>query len=217
MGSIGEETDIPRIVGSSGREGGTRNMGFGRGMNLDIAARPPVQPESVPDAVAKSIKDFYGADGERAIRIYRASASSYPPHGDIETQFTTDVSDRCNAELIALKHSARAATWKYEFTHGYEPIGAVHIWELQYVFGTLINPATQPADRRLSDQVQEYWVNFARSGDPNGPSLPAWPKVDARESYLDFTSDGPVAKQGLRSAACMLYQQRLGVNFPNSR
>ena len=111
MGSIGEETDIPRIVGSSGREGGTRNMGFGRGMNLDIAARPPVQPESVPDAVAKSIKDFYGADGERAIRIYRASASSYPPHGDIETQFTTDVSDRCNAEIIAVKHSSRAATW----------------------------------------------------------------------------------------------------------
>ena len=217
LGIVGEEQAIPLIVGSNGREGGTKNMGLGKGMNLDVAARPPAQPGSIPDAVAKSIKDFYGTEGERAIGIYRASASSYPPHGDIETQFTTDVSDRCNAGIVAAKHSARAATWQYEFTHGYEPIGAVHIWELQYVFGTLVVPATQPADRRLSDQIQQYWVNFAKTGDPNGSSLPAWPKVDARESYLDFTSDGAVPKTGLRSAPCKLYMQRVGFDWPSAR
>jgi carboxylesterase type B len=28
--------------------------------------------------------------------------------------------------------------------------------------------ATQPVDRKSSDQVQEYWTNFVKTGNPNG-------------------------------------------------
>lgn len=30
-------------------------------------------------------------------------------------------------------------------------------------------------DRRLARIASSYWINFARGGDPNGPSLPDWP------------------------------------------
>ena len=35
-----------------------------------------------------------------------------------------------------------------------------------------------PEDLAVSRMAQSYWVNFAKTGDPNGPGLPAWPAYD---------------------------------------
>jgi para-nitrobenzyl esterase len=59
-----------------------------------------------------------------------------------------------------------------------EDVGARHAGEIEYVFGTLDtvkNVTWTPADRALSDIIGKYWTNFARTGNPNGESLPAWP------------------------------------------
>merc|ERR1711959_291838 len=52
-------------------------------------------------------------------------------------------------------------------------LGAFHTSEIPYVynnpsFGIISNPD-------LADTMQAYWVQFARSGDPNEESLPLWP------------------------------------------
>lgn len=50
-------------------------------------------------------------------------------------------------------------------------------------------------DRTVAAEISTYWANFARSGDPNGTSLPPWPafeNTNARVQYLGdpITTDG---------------------------
>jgi len=65
-------------------------------------------------------------------------------------------------------------------------------------------------DRKLSDQVQIYWTNFAKTGNPNGGWLPEWPKLDRNaKGYLEFAADGPVAKKGLRVPFCSFFVEKV--------
>jgi para-nitrobenzyl esterase len=72
--------------------------------------------------------------------------------------------------------------------------GAPHGGEIGYVFGTLSTGrggAPTPEDLSVSRLAQGYWVNFARTGDPNGPGKPTWPRHVADDGQIfEFRPDG---------------------------
>ncbi|GAB3585236.1 carboxylesterase/lipase family protein [Hymenobacter daeguensis] len=59
--------------------------------------------------------------------------------------------------------------------------GAVHSAEIEYALGNLATNkvyAWTPADYQLSKTMQAYFVNFIKTGNPNGTGLPAWPTIN---------------------------------------
>ena len=78
----------------------------------------------------------------------------------------------------------------------YEGWGAIHFAELWYVFEHLDQTPWhwRTADRKVADEMSSYWVNFARSGNPNGQGMPVWPafNIDSKVMYLGdpMTIDG---------------------------
>jgi para-nitrobenzyl esterase len=186
-------------------------------------AREFTQPGS-PDDLRRAIEKTYGAHASEALKLYGLSGESpnpsYPPYGDASSQFATDTAFRCSTAKIANSHSALAPTYEYEYSHalpGREAQGATHSAELGYLFGTFAMGKPGPLDLKISADVQLYWTNFAKSGDPNCTSLPAWPKHDSvSQAYLEFTDNGPVVKEKLRSEVCRLYDEAIGEQADDS-
>jgi len=78
--------------------------------------------------------------------------------------------------------------------------GASHFAELWYVFDHLDQARWQwtEADRKLAGVVSNYWVNFARSGDPNATGLPPWPSFTNTNNRVLYLDD-PIATGGVAS------------------
>ncbi len=104
-------------------------------------------------------------------------------------------------------------SWHYRFDYVGDSLkargakAAPHASEIPYVFGTygpgylaMVNPnglqTASAGDQAMSRLIQSYWINFAKTGDPNGAGLPRWPRYDPkRDELLVFRTDGTAAAQ----------------------
>jgi para-nitrobenzyl esterase len=71
-------------------------------------------------------------------------------------------------------------------------LGACHIIELPFVFGTLDLPKVdiffgKGEDANIiSQKMMKYWTNFAQLGNPNAKDIPNWSIYDVKERATMF-------------------------------
>jgi para-nitrobenzyl esterase len=181
--SKGKFNRVPVMVGSTRDEG----RGFVP-LSFDLDGTAMTQAEYV-----ESVKQFFGSQPQPLLTGLMYPVSKFASPSLAASQVLTD-SFACQSYDAASKASAYVPAFAYEFADRTAPefvhdpfmeeAGAFHASDLLYWFQTPPGGAPlalNPAQTRLSDQMQRYWKNFAETGNPNGANGsadPVWPKFN---------------------------------------
>ncbi|MBP5298281.1 MAG: carboxylesterase family protein [Lachnospiraceae bacterium] len=78
--------------------------------------------------------------------------------------------------------------YEYYFTKENGRIGSWHSGEEVYLYGNIPEDSDlyDDYDRKLSDAMKSYFINFATTGDPNGEGLPTWEQNLTSNNVLEF-------------------------------
>ena len=135
----------------------------------------------------QQVKDLFGIAADEALTHYPDGstaaiiASAKALGGDLV------INHGAWGWIEAARRHGKAPLFRYQFnkapktpTHWFpkDPApGAFHSCEIPYVFKTLdaFDWNITDADWKVSEMTANYWVNFIKTGDPNGAGLDHWP------------------------------------------
>ena len=167
--------NIPIMIGTTFNE--LQPLRYDKEMTLDEARR--------------ELMKTFGWDTQAYIKAFAEAYPDYTPQDLLSIDWLFRPKTIITADEIA--ESRNAKTWMYMFTWR-SPVnkGSVHGHELKFCFNTLHRagkdlPEPSADDQKLADTMSSVWAQFAKTGDPNIPTLPAWqPYTKANGELMEF-------------------------------
>jgi para-nitrobenzyl esterase len=201
----GQQNRVPLLVGSNGDEG-------------TLLGRPP---ESAA-AFAEQARLRFGDRTDAFLKIFPADSDAQAKESNYAL-WRDQVAWQARMLARLETGDGRVKAYRYYFSHkppipegmfreqARNELGAYHSSEIEYVFDNL---ATRPylwndSDRKLAKLMSGYWVNFAKTGDPNGPGLPNWPACDPKHDLLLEFGDTVEPRPNFDKAALDFFETSL--------
>jgi para-nitrobenzyl esterase len=176
--------NVPVIVGSNADEM----------TSLGGAANPPKTLDALRQRLAQQFGE-HAAEFETAYGV--TSEADIVPALLAASRDTTFSSHMRTWARMTTAAGSKAYLYYFSYVPPHpraRDLRAFHASEIPYVFNVV--PSSDPReagfaytdrDRQLSAEMSGYWINFIKTGDPNGKGLSEWPSYHAEtEPYLEF-------------------------------
>ena len=166
------------------------------GFNSDDRDDIPASPTSVAfEEQYQSLPPECGTLGKAVVAAYphATDAAAARAFKDLKRDAGLGWQSWTWARLHGRKGKRSVYVYYFDVRNPKWPDGAPHGAEVLYVFANLGAEAL-PEDIKVSDLMQRFWINFASTGDPNGPGLPRWPAFDERAKTAMIFDPTPSAR-----------------------
>ena len=180
---------LPSSIADIYANGKQNDVALILGWNLDDKVTgPPVKAEAYKQQLQKQ----FGTNADKVLQYYPATndiiAAASQDNLSRDGFFGVQGYAWANAQLL----KGKSNVFVYNFNRklpsysAASNFGAFHTGEVPYVFNNLktVNRPWEEIDIQLADQVSNYWVNFVKTGNPNGTNLTIWPAYNTQKEQV---------------------------------
>ena len=199
---------LPNSIGDIYANGKQNDVALILGWNLDDKVTgPPVNAAAYKEQLLKQ----YGNNAAKILQQYPATNDSIAAisQGNLSRDgfFGVQGYAWANAQLKKGKSKVFVFNFNRKLPYYSEAtnFGAFHTGEVPYVFNNLktVNRPFEEADIQLADQMSNYWVNFIKTGNPNGAKSINWPVYTSEKDQVlildkQISAQSMPFKEGLR-------------------
>lgn len=177
----GEYNDVPVIVMTNSDEGALFTPGNIKAENYQA-----------------QMKGMFGSWGDEALKVYPGSTDDEAWHGNADFFRDMAFAWPSYAWLKLQSKTGKSAAYAayldqpstVSLSQDKRRRGVAHADDVMYLGNTFLSqPDKYPHEAAVAEILQQYWINFAKTGNPNAKGLPYWPSFDeSKPTTMQFSN-----------------------------